>query len=187
MSPISLPPLVDAEVRLRRPSVTDVAAITRACRDPEIQRWTRVPAPYTEAHAHDFIVMHEQDLAEGTGVHLLAADAATDALLGAVGLSIDRRDDSAEVGYWVAPEARGRGVATRATRLVLRFGLDHLDVAYVMLHAAVANPASNAVARSLGFTLEGTSRDAMRIGPTGDRSAPRGDANLWGLRPGELR
>ena len=186
MAPIWLPPLVDGDLRLRRPSTTDVTAITRACQDPEIQRWTRVPAPYTEADAHDFVAMHERDLAGGTGVHLLAVEDTSDSLLGAVGLSIDRRDDSAEVGYWVVPDARGRGVATRATRLVLRFGLAHLDVAYVMLHSAVVNPASNAVARSLGFTLEGTSRDAMRIGPTGDRSAPRADANLWGLRPGEL-
>ncbi len=61
-----------------------------------------------------------------------------------------------------------------------------LGLGYVMLWTAVENPASNAVARRLGFTHEGTSRDAMVLGPSGDASAPRGDAHLFGLRPGEL-
>ncbi len=186
VAPIVLPDLVDDDLRLRPPRESDVPAIFRLCSDPDVQRFTRVPSPYTEDDARSFLSLHAARIEDGTGVHLLAADTATDEVLGAIGGDIDHRDYSAEVGYWVGAEARGRGIATRGTRLLVRFFLEELDVRYVMLHAAVANPASNAVARRLRFTHEGTSRDAMLLGPTGDVSGPRGDANLWGLRPGEL-
>ncbi len=180
--------LVDGELRLRRATPEDVPAILRICQDPEIQRWTRVPSPYLEHHARSFASLSSRaGVEEGTGAHLLAVDTATDVVLGAVGLSLDLADLAGEVGYWVAPEARGRGVATRGTRLVCRLGLERLQLGYIGLEAAADNAASNAVARRLGFTLEGTRRAAMIAGPAGDPAAPRCDSNVWGLRPGELR
>jgi RimJ/RimL family protein N-acetyltransferase len=181
-----LPELRDGDLRLRPPHREDAAAITRICRDPDIERFTRVPSPYTEDDARRFVELSQRSLAEGTGAHLLAVDAGDDRVLGAIGLGVDPRDWSGEIGYWVAPEERGRGVASRGCRLLLRYGFDVLELGYVMLWAAAENAASNAVARSLGFTHEGSCRQAMLDGATGDRSAPRGDANLWGLRPGEL-
>jgi RimJ/RimL family protein N-acetyltransferase len=186
MTSIALPDLVDGELRLRPPTGRDVPEITRICRDPEIERWTRVPSPYTEADARGYVEAAARALADGDGVLLLAVDREDDRVLGAVGLSVDVRDWSGELGYWVAPEARGHGVATCGCRLLLRFGFEHLELGYVMLWAAADNAGSNAVARRLGFTHEGTSHAAMLDGPTGDRSSPRGDAHLWGLRPGEL-
>jgi RimJ/RimL family protein N-acetyltransferase len=181
-----LPDLADAEIRLRPPRLDDVAVITRICRDPDIERFTRVPSPYTEDDARRFVGLAHDALADGSGAHLLAVDRHDERILGAVGLSVDTRDWSGELGYWVAPDARRRQVATRASRLLLRWGFDALQLGYVMLWAAASNAGSNGVARALGFTHEGTSRRAMLDGPTGDRNAPRGDANLWGIRPGEL-
>ena len=190
--PHPLPRLADDRLRLRLPTEADVARITEICRDAEVQRWTRVPSPYTADDARAFVQLASDAYRGAAGVHLLATesdgDGDGDRVLGAVGLAVDQRDLSGEIGYWVAPDARGRGVATGACRLLLRFGLERLGVAYVALWASADNAASNAVARSLGFTHEGTSRDAMLIGPTGDPAAGvRGDAHLWGLRPGELR
>jgi RimJ/RimL family protein N-acetyltransferase len=184
---LELPELVEGELRLRPPRLDDVPAITRICRDPDIERFTRVPSPYTDDDARHFVASAGTALADGSGAHLLAVDTDDhDRVLGAVGLSVDVRDWSGELGYWVAPEARRRQVATRASRLLLRFGFDELELGYVMLWAAATNAGSNGVARALGFTHEGSCRQAMLDGPTGDRSAPRGDANLWGLRPGEV-
>jgi RimJ/RimL family protein N-acetyltransferase len=183
---IELPDLIDGDLLLRAPRLDDVPTITRLCRDPDIERFTRVPSPYTEDDARRFVELSHAALADGTGAHLLAVDRHDDAVLGAIGLSVDARDWSGELGYWVAPEARRRRVATRGGRLLLRYGFDALELGYVMLWAAAANAGSNGVARALGFTHEGSCRQAMLDGPTGDRTAPRGDANLWGLRPGEL-
>jgi RimJ/RimL family protein N-acetyltransferase len=191
-APIELPTLADGELRLRPATLDDVPAITTICRDPDIQRWTRVPSPYTESDAHDYVEqLVRPSLERGTGVHLLVVPTGEPgepggAVLGAVGCSVDRCDLAGIVGYWLAPDARGRGVATRGTRLVCRFAFDGLGLGYLGLNAAVGNAASNAVAQRLGFTLEGTMRSAMVDGPSGDPAAPRADANWWGLRPGEL-
>jgi RimJ/RimL family protein N-acetyltransferase len=189
---IELPYLVDGDLRLRAPTDDDVAAITAACQDPDIQRWTRVPSPYREQDARFFVEeVSRTSLAKGSGVHLLAvptgpAGEPGGELFGAVGFSIDRADFSGEFGYWLAAAARGRGVATRAGRLLCRFAFEGVGLGYLGLVAAAGNAASNAVARRLGFTHEGTLRDAMIDGPSGDPAAPRCDANWWGLRPGEL-
>lgn len=185
MPPITLPPLADGDLRLRPPADADVPAITAACQDPDIQRFTRVPSPYTADDARAFVRFCAGGLANGTGVHLLAVDAGDDRLLGAVGLGIDHTDFSGELGYWVAPTERRRGVAVRGGRLLLYVAFGPLELAYVGLHAAATNAASNGLARRLGFTHEGTLRSAMLDGPSGDRSAPRCDANVWGLLPHE--
>jgi RimJ/RimL family protein N-acetyltransferase len=185
VSAIPPPVLADGDLTLRPPAAGDIARITAICQDEAVQRYTRVPSPYTEEDAERFVEYAAEALRNDTGVHLVAVDT-HDRVLGAIGLSIDRRDQSGEIGYWVAPEARRQGISVRGSRLLLRYAFDVLGLGYVMLWAAAENPASNGVARRLGFTHEGTSRDAMVLGPSGDASAPRGDAHLFGLRPGEL-
>lgn len=186
MWPPRLDALRDGDLWLRLPVADDVPAITRACQDPEIRRWTRVPSPYREKHAREFVALAADALATGSGLHLVAVDADHDALLGTAGLTVDGAERSGDLGYWVAPEARGRGVATRAGRLLCRLAFEHRGLGYVGLMAAAPNGASNAVARRLGFTLEGTRRRAMIDGPSGDATAPRCDGNIYGLLPHEL-
>lgn len=186
MPPIDLPPLVSGPVRLRPPTDADAPAVVAACQDPDIQRFTRVPVPYEDEHGRDYVRFCQDGLARGTGVHLLAVDA-EDRLLGAVGMNVDTVEFAGEIGYWVAPAARRQGVALRGCQLLLLLAFERLELGYVELHAAVTNPASNGLARRLGFTLEGTQRQAMLDGPSGDRSAPRCDANVWGLLPHEFR
>jgi RimJ/RimL family protein N-acetyltransferase len=189
--PIELPALTDGGLRLRLPTVDDVPEIVRICRDADVQRWTRVPSPYEASDARDWVAVCRRGLERGNEVHLVAvppgvAGEPGATILGAVGVSVDAADFSGEFGYWVAPEARRRGVATRAGRLLCRFAFERLRLGYLGLVAATGNEGSNAVARRLGFTLEGTLRSAMIDGPSGDPTAPRCDANWWGLRPGEL-
>jgi RimJ/RimL family protein N-acetyltransferase len=185
--PIVLPDLVDGDLALRMPTPGDVPAITRICQDPAIQRHTRVPTPYTEEDARSFVLMAIGALAEGTGAHLLAVPAAspTEAVWGCVGVSREP-DGTGELGYWIAAEARGRRVATRGARLLSRAAFDHLDVANLLLYAGAGNPASNAVARAIGFRYVGRLRSALVDGPSGDAANPRTDVNLYDLLAGEV-
>lgn len=168
---------------LRLPTVDDLEAIAAACQDPAITRFTRVPWPYTVDDARWFVEMAADDAAAGESLSLVVHD--DTGLVGSCGLPrVDRRDRAAEVGYWVAPQARRRGVATRASRAVCRWAFDVAGFERLMLQASTINPGSNGVARSLGFTLEGTLRQAAVEGGT-DVPA-RLDMNVWGLLPGEL-
>lgn len=149
---------ITADGLLLRPWRPDDAdAVHRACQDPDIQLWTRVPSPYLPEHARHFVAEFTPAAwAAGTGAHFAVTDAPGGELLGSCGLvTIDRVLRSAEVGYWTAPWARGRSVATRATRAVSRWAFDALDMRRVVWQAAVGNHASLLVALRAGFRIEG--------------------------------
>ena len=81
-------------------------------------------------------------------------------LVGVASLRISGDDQTGEIGYWLAGEARGAGMVTRATRALIEHGFGDRGLHRVELHAATGNWKSRAVAERLGFTLEGTLRDA---------------------------
>ncbi|MEV6690262.1 GNAT family N-acetyltransferase [Micromonospora sp. NPDC051196] len=146
-------------VRLRPFRLDDVADVVVGCADPLTQRFLDgLPRPYTEADARQWIVEGAPAVFAAGGAAYAVADPATDRLLGAVGLShpIPQRRQ-AEIGYWVLPGARGRGVATAATRALaghaFASGIDRLE-----LLAQVENVASQRVAVTTGFRPEGVRR-----------------------------
>ncbi len=147
------PPLSDDLVVLRSWRRTDVPVLTRACQDPEIPRWTFVPTPYTELHARIYVDGAAERMALGQGAALAVTAAANGGgLLGAVGLNvIDWNLRAADVGYWVAAWARGRGVAARALALVAGWAFETLDLVHLDLRPHRENRASHAVARRAGF------------------------------------
>jgi RimJ/RimL family protein N-acetyltransferase len=145
------PPLADDAITLRPKALADADALVAACQDPEIPRWTRVPRPYGRAHAIEWIEGSGETLAKGTSIDWLAVDAG-DTVLASVGLmEIDSERGYGEIGYWVAREARGRGVATRAVRLVRDWAHRVLGLAMVEIMVHEENHPSRAVARSAGF------------------------------------
>ena len=133
--------LTDGVVVLDRFRGPDAPIVARACDDPESARWLPLPSPYTEEDAHEFIASRQAVAETGEELTFAIRDRARD-VIGAVGLHIGRcREREAEIGYWVAPWARGRGVATRATRLLARWTFDVLRPARIELLVAVGNDA----------------------------------------------
>jgi len=161
--PLPDPPLTDGQILLRPWERGDVAAVTAACRDPEIPRWTVVPRDYTERHARDFIAGTAGDLQAGRELAMAVVDGDGGRLVGAIGMSkFDWQDLKAEIGYWVAREARRRGVGSRATRLLAQWAIEQLGLERVELLAHPGNEASHPVAERAGFTREGTLRRYRR-------------------------
>lgn len=77
---------------------------------------------------------------------------------------LDRRANSSEIGYWLGKEVSGRGLVTRAAQAMLGFAFEELGLNRIALRAEVNNHRSIAVAKRLGFQLEGTERDSWRRG-----------------------
>jgi RimJ/RimL family protein N-acetyltransferase len=157
--PFPDPPLHDELVVLRRYRPADAPAVAAACADPETQRWIPVmPSPYTLADAQGFIGRSPEAWATGAAAIFAIADPRDDALLGSI--TVHRpRERRAMVGYWVAPWARRRGVATAALRLVSRWALRELGIVRLALYTLVGNEASGAVAERCGFVREGILRN----------------------------
>lgn len=140
---------------LRPWSSDDAEAVYQACQDSEIIRWTTVPYPYTQDHAASFTDSSASTWQKQTGASFAVVDETTNAVLASCGLvDVDQSDSTVEVGYWVAPWARGRGVATAATRAVTRWAIEELGAKRVTLEAASTNYASQQVALNAGFTAK---------------------------------
>jgi RimJ/RimL family protein N-acetyltransferase len=160
----------------------DAPAVLAACQDPEVVRWTSVPQPYTAEAARAWVEEQAPALwATGRATPFAVLDATSGALLGSAGLQ-GIEHGTAEVGYWLAPEARGRGVATEALAAVCRWGFGALGLGRITWLAYVGNDASRRVAERVGFAFEGTLRGYLP-----HRDGTRRDAWVAGLLPGELR
>ncbi len=175
------PPLSDEVVRLREPAARDLGAVVAACQDPMVQRFTRVPTPYEEADGRAFIGGAAGRRILGQSLELVIADRSDDRLLGMIGLIADRHDAlRAEIGYWVSPDARGRGVATRALALLSRWSVTDGGFERLDLQAAIANVASLRVAERCGFVREGVMRRSWY------RGGGRSDMVLFSLVPEDM-
>jgi RimJ/RimL family protein N-acetyltransferase len=174
--------LSDGEIRVRLMSEADVPAIVAACQDPAVRRYTTVPDPYGEGDAHDWSLKSLERLAEGMGVEAVAADAESDEVVGSVGIRRHATDAGRwVVGYLVAPEARGRGVATRAVRLISRWAFDELGAERIELCVEPENTSSQRVAERAGFQREGLLRAYQPV------AGVRRDMLMYSLLRGELR
>ncbi|MBG0833032.1 GNAT family N-acetyltransferase [Planomonospora sp. ID67723] len=162
-------PVPAGPVLLRGHGPADADEIARACADPGIARFIpAVPAPYTRDDALSYLKSAGQTWEAG-GAEFAVADPGTGAWLGNIGLKPPGARGNAEIGYLVAPWARGRGVATAATRALTAWAFAH-GVHRVDLLAAVENLASQRVALAAGFQREGVRRgdEPLRDGSRGD-------------------
>jgi RimJ/RimL family protein N-acetyltransferase len=163
--------LHDDTLLLRPVAEDDVPALTAACQDPEIPRWTSVPSPYTEDDACAFV---------GKARHAFAiVESDSGELLGTIGFDV-LPDGRAQLGYWVKREARGRGVASRALSMLARWLLTECGFARVQLIAEPANGASRRVAERAGFRREGLLRSYIEL------KGRRPDVLMYSLLPEDL-
>jgi len=146
---------------LRPWAAQDEEVVFEACQDPEIQRWTTVPSPYTREDARQWLTeIAPSGWQAGTSTPLAVVDAATGQVLASVGLHLIK-GDRCEVGYWCAPWARGRSVTSEAVTALCRWGFAELGMHRIEWVAGVGNWASRAVAQKCGFTIEGLAREGM--------------------------
>jgi RimJ/RimL family protein N-acetyltransferase len=167
---LEVPELRGRRVLLRRWREEDVPLVAEACADPVTQAWLPgLPSPYTLADAQWYVGSREEEHARGAGVYWCVAAAEDDRCVGSIGLmGLGAVGSSPEIGYWAHPDARGRGLITEATALVLRHAVvdveeGGLGLPRVTLQAAAANAASNAVAARVGLTRIGVARSAGRL------------------------
>jgi RimJ/RimL family protein N-acetyltransferase len=167
--------LRDGDLLLRPPSEADVPAVTEACQDEELSRFIPYfPNPYREADALDWISSVNKG---GLARTFLIVDATSGDLLGAIEA---RLGEVGSIGYWITKEARGRGIATRATKLLSRWAVTEGDVERLELTTHPENVASQRVAEKAGFTREGILRCHAKF------REGRRDSVIFSLLPRDL-
>lgn len=182
--PIEVPVegLTDGVVRLRLGADSDVERITALVQDPEVVRWTTIPAGQTQTGTREWMQRGMAGLATGSDLALVIADAETNEPIGTIGLhEINRATERATAGYVLARELRGRGLGRRALRLLCAYAFDELRLARVEVTIEAENAASRATAESVGFREEGLLHSYMRI------AGERRDMLMYGLLPDDVR
>lgn len=170
---LDVPTLRGDGVLLRRWRDLDADAVVEGCTDPVTRLWLGgLPDPYTRETALAYIASREDGHATGRGVHWAVAlddDSAAAGSFSLMGIDDGHGPGSAEVGYWVAPSARGRGVATQAVRLMISHAFaptsgSGLGLRRLVLAHAAGNEASRKAAVRNRFTAYGVERAAERLG-----------------------
>ncbi|MGC4894743.1 GNAT family N-acetyltransferase [Micromonospora sp. DT31] len=148
-------------VRLRPCHPADVPEMVAGCADPQSRRFMPLlPDPYDADAARWWIAEGAPAAWAAGGSAYTIADPATDRLLGSIGLTrVSAERATYEIGYWVGPSARGRGVATAATRLLTEqaftAGAGRLEL---LTHPE--NVPSQRIALACGYRHEGVRRAA---------------------------
>lgn len=147
-------------VLLRPFRIDDAPEVAVACNDPLTQKWLPLPNPYTLEHARWYC----ETFAPGrraTGSGIAFAIEHDGRLAGAIDLKrTDWASRTTEIGYWLAPWARGRGLMTEAVRVLTRWAIADQRFCRVELRVAPGNEPSQRVAIAAGYTREGTLRNA---------------------------
>lgn len=150
--------LADGDIQLEPLTAEHAAAMDALARDDDVARFTRVPEPVPDGFGERWIERYRRGRDEGTNAAFAVVDAES-GVLGFIGLvKLDLETQEAEAGYIVASHARGRGVATRALRLLTSWAFEELPLERIELLIDVENPASEVVAQRCGYTREGVLR-----------------------------
>ncbi|MDQ6728926.1 MAG: GNAT family N-acetyltransferase [Actinomycetota bacterium] len=133
------------------------------CRDPEIVRWTRVPANYTAADGRNYLARrYDMAFAGLLAPFAIVSEGPDGALIGSVSLlRFAWEHQRGEVGYWLGGAGRGAGHATRAVGLICRWGFAALALQRIDLLAGAGNLASQRVAERASFTREALLRSYL--------------------------
>jgi RimJ/RimL family protein N-acetyltransferase/DNA-binding CsgD family transcriptional regulator len=155
MAPASVPTppiLGDGVVSLRPPRADDADDVTLGCQDPQTAAWTTVPVPYSHADAEQWLATRATPAEWWAGPAWAITLAPSDRWCGTIDLRPDG-SGGAEVGFLLAPWARGRGHMARALRLVCTWAFTSLGLKVVIWYAHAGNEASLRTARSVGFQV----------------------------------
>ncbi len=140
---------------LRPGWLEDAPALTRAIAHEEVAfKLSRLPWPYTEEHAVEWLSTPKA--ANDVALLILAHEEATPRLVGVIGLHPAIEGAGMEIGYWLTPDAWGRGYATEAGRAMLDIARWSMGLKRLVSGHFTDNPASGNVLRKLGFRRTGT-------------------------------
>jgi len=157
--PTEVPTLHHGLITLRKPEERDILPIYEGVQDPIIPKFTRIPANYILANAEHYVRERSPNsFTMRTELQLTLEYGGTFA--GALSFhTVDLDEAKAEIGYWLTAEARGKGVATDATKLLTEYGFESIGFHRIEALVVESNKPSLKVLANAGYQQEGVLRD----------------------------
>jgi RimJ/RimL family protein N-acetyltransferase len=151
-------------VTLRPSAERDIDAIFNACQDPVIPEFTTIPATYTLDHAIDFVRSDPFSFAERRELRFVIdyGNGSDVKFAGVISLhTINIKNHTAEIGYWMEKSMRGKGIGTIAAKMITDYGFRSLGFRRIDGLVDVDNLASQKLLTSAGFQKEGILRNKV--------------------------
>ena len=165
-------------VRLESFSRAHLGVLAELAADPDVQRFTRFPVPTPPDFAEVWWSRLEEGRRRQSRESFAVIEEGAGRVLGIAGApKIDHEARTAELGYLIAPSARGRGVATQALAMLTNWALTELRALRLELLISDQNPASRQVAIRCGYHLEGLLR-SLHL-----KDDIRWDTEIWSRLP----
>ena len=177
--PEEIPTLKSDTLTMRPMRPSDAEDIYRAVQDPEIPKFTTLPADYPIDLAIEFTnTRAAASFVNKTELVFVIEDSRlatvgypySNGFAGVMSLhTIDIPNHRAEIGYWLAKEARGQGICTKAAELITEYGLMTIGFKRIDGIVDVRNEPSKAALLKAGFEFEGimksyvTRRDGSQL------------------------
>ena len=167
--------ITDGVVALRQVREGDRAVVLSTMRDPLVRRWLNMPAKPADRDFDAMVRTVREGRRTGDRFDYVVTERADDVSLGAV-IASRRHRDNYELAYLAAKAGRGRGLMTRAVRLLCDMLLDE-GVGRLEVRTHPDNEPSQRLAERCGFRREGTERKSIWL------HGQRVDAVVWSLLP----
>ena len=162
--PTEIPTLQYGLVTLRPSEEKDIDSIFNACQDPLIPAFTTIPAAYTIDHAIDFVRSDPFSFAERREFRFVIdyGNGNDVEFAGVISLhTINIKNHTAEIGYWLEKSMRGKGIGTIAAKMITDYGFKTLGFRRIDGLADVDNTASQKLLTSAGYQKEGILRNKV--------------------------
>ena len=164
MPPLPQPELHSARLCLREVRDDDAPALFAIHSDPQVMRYWSYPAWTEPAQAERKVTDIQRQRRELDILVWAIADAGTDRLIGtSAAFALDLTQGRAEIGYSLHRDWHGRGLASEALRLILRYLFDELGLRRIEADADPRNAASCRLLEKLGFVREGLLRERWHV------------------------
>ena len=155
---MEMPELRTGRLVLRTYTHADTESLVRLAGTREVAATTlRIPHPYSEQDAIDFIAACRPDFDLGRSVRLAITLRESGEFCGGIGLHLIPEHHRAELGYWLGVPYWGKGYATEAAKEVVRYGFETLNLKRIYASYVSGNPASGRVLEKIGMHYEGLS------------------------------
>lgn len=172
---MSLPVFETERLRLRQRSAADADACFAMDREPEMLRY--IAGPWADTAAHRAFIADRTlgPYPAGLGYWSIFDRTPGETFLGWVLLiPVDARGPDIEIGWRLRGAAQGKGIATEAAGVVLRYGLETLGLKAIVAEIDSRNVASRRVAQKLGMRSAGevggaTGRAVRYVASGGER------------------
>ena len=121
-----------------------------------------LPYPYPDRLAIEWIRLHEENFLTQKSLVLAISLRSDGRLIGAIGLTLKRELDNAELGYWIGVRYWNNGYATEAAFAISTYGFENLHLHKIYAHHFAINKASGRVMQKIGMVHEGFLREHVK-------------------------